>query len=87
MAELSAQPEPTTEPAEPNPGGVDALPDDGGRETPDLAPEDNPAIDDQVPDDVMASMAEDDDTSTSATRSADGRDDEPQPEHEHESPA
>ncbi|GAA1139230.1 hypothetical protein [Nocardioides aquiterrae] len=82
MADLGPQPEPEIEPGEPNPGGVDALPENGVHTVPDLSPDENPAVD-EVPDPLKDSMKEGEDTSTAATRSDDGRDDEP----EKESPA
>lgn len=74
MPDLGAQPEPTTEPSEPNPGGVDALPDDGERTTPDPAPADNPAMEEKAPEEVLESVGEGEDTSTSATRNDDDGD-------------
>jgi hypothetical protein len=82
MVDLGPQPEPEIEPGEPNPGGVDALPDNGVHTVPDLSPDDNPAID-ETPDPLKESMKEGEDTSTKATESDDGEDDEP----EKESPA
>ena len=51
--ELGPQPEPVVEEKEPNPGGVDALPDDDSDEVlaRDLHPTANPA-DDAVPDEL-----------------------------------
>ncbi|WP_395695911.1 hypothetical protein [Nocardioides sp.] len=83
MADLGPQPTPTIEPGEPNPGGVDALPENEDHTVPDLAPEDNPSLDGSVPDPLKESVAEGEDTSTEATRSEDGEHDEP----ERESPA
>lgn len=80
MPDLGAQPEPTTEPSEPNPGGVDALPDDGERTTPDPAPADNPAMEEKAPEEVLESVGEAEDTSTSATRSEEGDADAPDAE-------
>ena len=81
MSDLGPQPEPAIEPGEPNPGGVDAVPENGHRSIPDLSPDENPAIEDQVPESVLESVREREDTSTKATRDQD--DDEP----EKESPA
>lgn len=61
--ELGDMPEPTIEPGEPNPGGVDALPDDDTGIPADLDPEDDPATED-APDEVK----EGEDTDTAATR-------------------
>ena len=82
MPDLGPQPEPEIEPGEPNPGGVDALPENGDHTVPDLSPDENPAIE-EAPDPLKESMKEGEDTSTGATRSEDGEDDEP----EKESPA
>ncbi|HEU5038646.1 MAG TPA: hypothetical protein VFT70_16690 [Nocardioides sp.] len=82
MSDLGPQPEPEIEPGEPNPGGVDAIPDTGNHLVADLSPEENPAIED-TPDPLKESVKEGEDTSTQATRSEDGADDEP----EKESPA
>ena len=87
--ELGPQPEPETEPRGPNPGGVDAIDAadgvDGERARPhpdarDLDPEDNPATEDALPDE----MTQTEDTSTEATKGDDG---EPDTEAEKESPA
>ena len=77
-SDLSPAPEPEIEPGEPNPGGIDAIDGHDGVDPHDLAPEDNPAIEDALPDE----MTETEDTETEATKS-DGRDVEP----EEESPA
>ncbi len=67
--DLSPMPEPTIEPREPNPGGVDALPEgDPQVAIPDLTPDENPAIEDSVPDSVVKEVGEGEDTSTKATR-------------------
>ena len=84
MSDLGPMPDPEIEPGEPNPGGVDAIDADSGPITiPDLTPDENPAVDDQVPDSLVEQMSGDEDTSTEATRSDDGEDDQP----EKESPA
>ena len=51
---LEPMPEPTTEEPELIPGGIDALPDEPGDHGlgRDLGPEDNPAVDDVLPDEV-----------------------------------
>lgn len=80
--DLGPQPEPRIEPGEPNPGGVDAVEDltvPGA--IPDLSPDDNPAVEENTPDQLLAEVKEPEDTSTKATRDHD--DDEP----EKESPA
>lgn len=81
--DLGPMPEPAIEPGEPNPGGVDALPENGDRAIPDPPVSDNPSIAEKVPDPMMEQVEETEDTSTEATRSGDGEDDEP----EKESPA
>jgi hypothetical protein len=87
--DLGPQPDPEIEPGEPNPGGVDAVDSadgvDGERAEPnpdgrDLDPEDNPAFDDALPDE----MRQREDTSTEATRDDKG---ESETEPEKESPA
>lgn len=83
MADLGPRPEPTIEPGEPNPGGVDALPENGDHSIPDLSPDENPAIDEKATDEVMDSVTEGEDTSTTATRDEDSR----AGEQEKESPA
>ena len=47
---LGPQPEPQIEPGEPNPGGVDAQPEERWAPIPDLSPDENPAIDEKAPD-------------------------------------
>jgi hypothetical protein len=83
MADLGPQPEPEIEPGEPNPGGVDAVPENGDHQVPDLSPEENPSIEDKAPDPLIDSVKEGEDTSTSATRSDDGEHED----QEKESPA
>jgi hypothetical protein len=83
MSDLGPQPDPKTEPGEPNPGGVDALPENGVHAVPDLSPEQNPSLEEKAPDTLKEEVGEGEDTSTKATRSDDGEDDEP----EKESPA
>jgi hypothetical protein len=87
--DLGPQPEPAIEPGEPNPGGVDAVDSadgvDGEFASPDpdprdMNPDDNPAVDDALPDE----MKQMEDTSTEATEDAEG---ETATEPEAESPA
>lgn len=87
--DLGPQPDPEIEPGEPNPGGVDAVDSadgvDGERADPnpdprDLDPEDNPAVEDALPDE----MRQLEDTSTEATRDDEGQS---ETEPEKESPA
>ncbi|MGI8522858.1 MAG: hypothetical protein ACR2K3_06050 [Nocardioides sp.] len=66
-ADLGEMPDPVIEPGEPNPGGVDAI-EGNDHETvaplvPDLSPDDNPAVDDEAPDEIK----QPDDTDTEAT--------------------
>jgi hypothetical protein len=81
MVDLGPQPEPEIEPGEPNPGGVDALPENGVHTVPGLSPDENPAVE-EAPDPLKEVMKEGEDTSTEATRREDGTDDP-----EKESPA
>ncbi len=54
--DLGPQPEPTIEPGEPNPGGVDAIEElDAPPTVPNLSPKDNPAIEDEAPDEIEES--------------------------------
>ena len=52
--DLGPLPEPTIEDKEPNPGGVDAVPEDPADDNlaRDLSPEDNPVVDDAMPDEI-----------------------------------
>ena len=81
--DLGPMPEPVIEPGEPNPGGVDAKPDDSVGTIPDPPVSDNPSIAEKVPDALKQEVEEPEDTSTKATDSPDGEDSEP----EKESPA
>lgn len=74
--DLGPMPDPVIEPGDPNPGGTDALEDDpeSGGAIPDLTPAENPAIQDQVPDEVKQDVSGGEDTSTKATDSEDGSD-------------
>ncbi len=82
--DLGPRPDPQIEPGEPNPGGVDAVDaSDGvdgetatGDPAPrDLDPDDNPAVEDALPDE----MKQGEDTDTEATKS-DGEDVDPDEE-------
>ena len=66
--DLGPMPEPQIEPGEPNPGGVDAQPENGNGAIPDLSPDENPALDEKAPDTVKEEVKEGQDTSTKATR-------------------
>lgn len=75
--ELAPRPEPQIEPGEPNPGGADAVDEtmeyDPVPDEPvarDLDPEENPAVEDALPDE----MRQGEDTDTEATKTG-GRDD------------
>ena len=81
--ELGAMPDAETEPREPNPGGVDSLPDEPDNVAADLDPEKNPAVD-ESPDPLKAAFSESEDTDTEATKSGDSGEDVPP---EEESPA
>ncbi|MCW2832179.1 MAG: hypothetical protein JWN68_132 [Nocardioides sp.] len=54
--DLGPKPEPVIEDKEPNPGGADAIPENEFDQNlaRDLKPEDNPAVDDELPDEVAA---------------------------------
>ena len=82
--DLGDQPEAEIEEREPNPGGVDALPDDDLTLPADLGPDTNPALE-ESPDPLKKVLAEGEDTKTEATESDDGSDEDVEP-HE-ESPA
>lgn len=74
--DLGPQPDPEIEPGEPNPGGPDAMPNSDGVDgevaepdplARDLDPEDNPAVEDALPDEVKQT----EDTDTEATKDGD----------------
>ena len=69
--DLGEQPDPVIEPGEPNPGGTDALPENGGRAIPDLPVDENPSLEEKAPDEVKEAVDEGEDTSTTATESGD----------------
>lgn len=53
MSDLGPMPEPQTTPKEPNPGGVDAIDaDDNPPANHDLLPENNPSVEEAVPDEI-----------------------------------
>lgn len=66
--DLGAMPDPEAEPGEPNPGGVDALPDDDESIPADLGLDANPAVE-ESPDPLKEVLSEGEDTQTEATRS------------------
>ncbi|WP_244931553.1 hypothetical protein [Nocardioides sp. W7] len=68
-ADLGPMPEPEIEPGEPNPGGVDAIPETDVALPADLSTAENPAVDaETTPDEIQGG----EDTSTEATK--DGED-------------
>ena len=71
--DLGELPEADIEPGEPNPGGVDALPEEDQIVPADLGPETNPAVE-ETPDPMKRVLAEGEDTETEATRSEDADD-------------
>jgi hypothetical protein len=73
--DLGEQPDPKIEPAEPNPGGADALPVDHENVPADLGPETNPEVE-EVPDPLKEVLEEGEDTETKATESEGGDDSE-----------
>ena len=84
--DLGPMPEPEIEPGEQNPGGIDATPNsegvDGASADPqplarDLDPDDNPAVENALPEEMKAK----EDTTTEATKS-DGGDGDVEPGEE-----
>jgi hypothetical protein len=73
--DLGDLPEAEIEPREPNPGGVDALPEDVENVAADLGPETNPAIE-ETPDPMKRVLEEGEDTETEATKSESGDDED-----------
>lgn len=65
QTDLGPMPEPEIEPGEPNPGGVDAVPDNSEGLPADLSTVENPAVDAEAAPDALQ---EGEDTSTEATR-------------------
>lgn len=82
-ADLGPKPEPEIEPAEPNPGGPDAIPADDTALVADLTLEDNPAV---RTSDAPEELHEGEDTSTQATEDDAAGDEDAMPAEE-ESPA
>ena len=79
--DLGDLPEAEIEPREPNPGGVDALPEDAENVAADLGPETNPAIE-ETPDPMKRVLEEGEDTETEATKSESGDDEASSAEEE-----
>jgi hypothetical protein len=69
--ELGAPPDPEIEPREPNPGGVDAMPQEEDNLSADLSPADNPALQSESPDPLKEAVSEGEDTDTEATKNGD----------------
>jgi hypothetical protein len=68
VIELGEQPTPEIEPAEPNPGGVDAIDDDEEPPVvPELSPRDNPAVEEAAPDELTAELSEPEETNDGAS--------------------
>jgi len=82
--DLGEMPEAEIEPGEPNPGGVDALPDEDEVVPADLGPDTNPAVE-ETPDPLKKVLEEGEDTDTEATESDSS--DKTGAEGEKESPA
>jgi hypothetical protein len=80
--DLGPMPDPSIEPGEPNPGGVDAKPDDANGTIPDPPLADNPEIAQKVPEPVKQEVGEGEDTSTKATRNEGGTEADGEPEKE-----
>ena len=79
MSDLGPPPDPQIEPGEPNPGGVDAVPENGDRAIPDLLLDENPAVDAKAPESLKEEVGTGEDTSTSATRDEEHDPDEESP--------
>lgn len=80
-SDLGPKPDAQIEPGEPDPGGVDATPNSDGVDgetadsrplVRDADPQDNPAVEDALPDEIKES----EDTSTEATESDESTDDD-----------
>jgi hypothetical protein len=69
--ELGAMPDAEIEPGEPNPGGVDALPEEDEIVPADLGPDTNPAVE-ETPDPLKRVLEEGEDTETEATKTEGG---------------
>jgi hypothetical protein len=69
--DLGDMPDAEIEPGEPNPGGVDALPEDDSNVPADLGPDTNPAVE-ETPDPMKKVLEEGEDTRTKATSSESG---------------
>jgi hypothetical protein len=69
--ELGALPDAEVEPREPNPGGVDAMPQEEQNLSADLDPDDNPALQTDSPEPVKEAVSGGEDTDTEATKNGD----------------
>ena len=69
--DLGEMPEAEIEPGEPNPGGVDARPDEDEVVPADLGPDTNPAVE-ETPDPLKRVLEEGEDTETEETEAAEG---------------
>jgi hypothetical protein len=69
--DLGEMPDAQIEPAEPNPGGADAIPEDDENVPADLGPDTNPAVE-ETPDPLKKVLEEGEDTETEATQSEGG---------------
>lgn len=75
-SDLGPMPEPEIEPKEPNPGGADAVePPEHPPAVHDLDPADNPAVEEQAPDEI----SQGEDTGTAATEGDPGQDSDDDP--------
>lgn len=66
--DLGPMPDADIEPGEPNPGGVDALPEDDENVPADLAPEDNPAVEIKAPEPDLEAAADSDSADNASER-------------------
>ena len=73
--DLGELPEAEIEPGEPNPGGVDALPEEDENVPADLGPDTIPAVE-ETPDPMKRVLEEGEDTETEATRSEGGEEED-----------
>jgi hypothetical protein len=70
VIELGDQPTPEIEPAEPNPGGVDAIDGEDSQTmpvVPDLSLADNPAVDDAASDELVEELGQPEETEDGAS--------------------
>jgi hypothetical protein len=79
--DLGDQPDPQVEPGEPNPGGIDAVPEEHDVIPADLGPDTNPAIE-ETPDPLKRVLEGGEDTDTEATESEGGAEEDSSGEKE-----